>query len=168
MMNIIDTSRIDRMELRQQLIALDDARKPLADAVAKIDEKKWAKIDEEIAREHEIYERERREREAAYYKRCAEIRAAHGEIEGDPEAALEKHDQHEAYESALGYDDESYVLRCCLTGLPLLEGDVLIEDENGNKALAAAVPGWPVFEDVGDADNDMKAVAARLKAEVSA
>lgn len=139
----IDTSRIDRMELRQQLIALDEARKPLADAVDKIDAVKWAKIDAEIAREHEIYERERREREAAYYKRCAEIRAAYGETEGDPEADLEKHDQHEAYELALEYDAQS-VVRCCLTGLPLLEGDVLIDDSEGNRALAAAVPGWPL------------------------
>lgn len=150
----IDTSRIDRMELRQQIAALDEARKPLADAVDKIDADKWEKIDAEIAREREIYDRERREREAAFFKRCEEIRAAHGEVPGDPQAALEAHDAHEAYGEAYGFDGGSNAERCCLTGLPLLEGDVLIEDGDGNKALAAAVPGWPVFVDEGDADND--------------
>lgn len=150
----IDTSRIDRMELRQQIAALDEARKPLADAVDKIDEDKWEKIYAEIAREREIYDRERREREAAFFKRCEEIRAAHGEVPGDPQAALEAHDAHEAYGEAYGFDGVGNAERCCLTGLPLLEGDVLIEDGDGNTALAAAVPGWPVFVDEGDADND--------------
>ena len=143
---------IDRMELREQIAALEEVRKPLQEAVDTIDRQKQALIDAEIDREREIYERELRERKAAFVRRCDEIREGFGQT--DAEAALEAHDQHEAYAEALDYDENGFAVRCCVSDLVLLEDDEIVEDSLGRKALAAALPGWPEFDgddEFGDA-----------------
>lgn len=58
------------------------------------------------------------------------------------------------------YDEGGLCERCCLTGLPILEGEPVVEDAAGNKAIAAAISGWPLFDGDGDsADAEPAAIA---------
>lgn len=135
---------IDRMEIRQEILALDEKRKPLAEAVLSADDDLEDAIAAEVQREEEICEREVRERRAAFHKRVEEIRLAHGRTD-DPQAALEAHDDAAAYAQVDDFDDEGLAVRCCLTGLPILDEDETVADSEGRKALVAAIPNWPGF-----------------------
>lgn len=162
-MTTIDTSKIDRMDLRQDILALEEKRKGLVAVFEAVNEEAEAEIDRESA----IYERERRERSEAFYARCAEIPRAHGGGDKSAEDALEDHDNNSpAYGECIDFDDDGLAERCCITGLPLLDGDETVEDSEGRKALANAIPGWPSFgeEDAGVEEGLIDAIADGVRA----
>lgn len=144
----MDTSKIYRMELRREVLELDEKRKELAAAVIEAESKiaDTTAYDEELAREDATFSRESDELLRAHMARCAAIRAAHGAPAQQVNDALDEHDNAAAYEEVAYYDDDGQAVRCVLTGLPILEGDETIEDSEGRKALAAAIAGWPLFE----------------------
>ncbi|HMN37568.1 MAG TPA: hypothetical protein PKD49_07650 [Hyphomicrobium sp.] len=145
-MTTIDTSKIDRMDVRREVIALDEKRKKL-EAAAKAESKaEDAACDEEIAREEATWNRERDELWRAHKARCDAIRIARGVPIRSAEDALAEHDSAVAYRDVYDFDNDDQAVRCVLTGLPILDGDETIEDSEGRKALARAIVGWPLFE----------------------
>jgi len=154
------TRTIDRMELRHELLALDEKRKKL-EAAAKAESKaEDAACDEEIAREEATWNRERDELWRAHKARCDAIRIARGVPIRSAEDALAEHDSAVAYRDVYDFDNDDQAVRCVLTGLPILDGDETIEDSKGRKALAAAISGWPLFESEETADDEDEEDAA--------
>jgi hypothetical protein len=117
----IDTSRVDRMEIRGRLAAQDEQRA----AICKEIDAAEAPFDERIA----VIEKERDEATRELYARLA----AHDE-------ATRSDDKH-----CYGFDDDGQRERCCVSGLVLLEGDETIGDDDGREALKALLP-WPAAE----------------------
>lgn len=146
-MSTIDTSRIDRMELRREILALDEKRKALQ---AEADAEEGPMTDE-IEQLRQAYVRERNEAERAYAQRCADV--VHRYTGGTTPAKdrLDEHDAAEAYREVNEWDEDGSARCCVLTGLPILDDDVTVEDGDGRRALAAAIPGWPLSD---DADGD--------------
>ena len=138
------TRTIDRMDLRRDLIALDEKRKELVAALE--GESQTAACDEELAREEATWRRESNELWLAFQQRLATIRKAHGAAETSAAEALDGHDKAPAYDEAREFDGDGQVVRCVLTGLPLIESDEVITDSEDRMALAAAIVGWPLFE----------------------
>lgn len=157
-MTTIDTSKIDRMDVRREVLALDEKRKSLEAALE--GESQTAACDEELEREEATWRRESDELWRAHMARCDAIRTAHGAPLKAAEDALEEHDQAAAYEAVAEFDADAKAVCCVLTGLPILDGDETIEDSEGLKALAAAISGWPLFESEETADDEDEEDAA--------
>lgn len=143
-MNI--TRTIDRMELRHELLALDEKRKELVVAADAEEAAMSAALQEELSREEAVWKRESNELWLAFQQRLAGIRKAHGAAETSAAEALDNHDKAAAYDEAKEFDGDGLVVRCVLTGLPLIESDEVITDSEDRMALAAAIVGWPLFE----------------------
>lgn len=155
----MDLSKIDRMELRQRIIELDKARIPLAKA----------SDDEEALHEeapiNSAYETEREKlaqiRYEAQQKARDDYNAALKALDASfPDKsmpardALAKHDAAPEYRDVDCFDDDTGAAVCCvLSGLPILDDDVTVEDSDCRRALVAAIPGWPI-------DSEAKADAA--------
>jgi len=127
----VDTSKIDRMDVRQRIDAHEGERTKIAAELKAARASFNARI--------EAIQRERMEATAAI------------------QARLDAHDETpDIYDDVLELDDSEDFnpIRCCITGLILLDGDELVEDAHGRRALAAAV-NWPdPPQDLPDAEED--------------
>ncbi len=127
-----DTSKLDRMELRQQIAAFEDTR---AAIVAEIAAAEAPFLERITAIQQEML---------AATQALTERLAAH-------DASGDDIDRDEVFET----DDDGIPKRCCVSGLVLLERDRLVEDPHGNFALADAIAGWPAEpQDLPDDDAD--------------
>jgi len=115
----VSVEKIDRMELRQRIDMHEAQRAKIVDEMNEASASFNARI--------EVIQRERMEATAAIQARLD----AHDKVRGIYDDVLEFDDS----------DDENPI-RCCVTGLILLDDDVLVKDAYGRRALAAAV-NWP-------------------------
>jgi len=127
----VDTSKVDRMEVRRRIDAHEAERAKIAAELKGARASFNARI--------EVIQRERMEATAAIQARLD----AHDETRG-------------IYDEVLELDDtaDQNPIRCCVTGLILLDGDEIVEDDHGRRALAAAV-NWPdPPQDLPDSEED--------------
>lgn len=143
-MNIIRT--VDRMELRREILVLDEKRKELVAAAAAEKETMSTALRDELLVAECIWNRESNELWLAHQHRLAAIRKAHGALEASADQALDDHDKAAAYNEAREFNADGQAVCCILTGLPILEGDEVITDSEDRMALAAAIADWPLFE----------------------
>lgn len=126
-MNRIDTSKVDRMEMRQRIANRETEREGI---VAEIDTA-----------------------EAPFRARIEAIEEEMAAATKPLQERLDKHDETatEDEESIYAFDEYGRPQRCCISGLVLLNDDHLIEDlQADNFALAAVLPGWPVAQELPD------------------
>ena len=140
------TGKIDRLDERAAIAALDGQRRPLLEAIraaADVYEEAKAGSEEEVAAE-------------AALDRANEAVEAFDDLHSD------------VYGEALDYDEDGMARCCVLTGLVLLEDDEIVEDREGRQALAAAIEGWPAFDGAGDSPCGEPAASAGSRAEEGA
>jgi len=132
-MNNLDVSKIDRMDIRMRIDAHEVERAKI------VDELKAA--------------------QASFNERIEAIQRERMVATADIQARLDAHDKTRGvYDDVLEFDDseDENPACCCVTGLVLLDGDELVKDEHGRRALAAAVH-WPdppqALPDLEDQEN---------------
>lgn len=136
----IDTSKVDRMEIRLRVDAHEKARDVIQAEIEAAEAPFEARI-REIKREMLAATAETR-------KRLAEHDAAEG-IYGEVYQAEEEPEE--------GYDEGKWPLRCTVSGLILLDGDDVI-DKDGRYVLTAVLPNWPQdLPDAADEDEEDEA-----------
>lgn len=140
-MMTIDTSKVDRLQLRKDIAAREAA---------------FNELDAELERAMEPFDLRvgqiEADAKAAADQVRAEANSACAEIIAKRDAALAA--MNEDYEAIASIVDDGNAERCCISGLVLLEGDKTVCDDDGREALVAVLP-WPAAEtDDSEADND--------------
>lgn len=135
----MDLSKIDRLEIRQAVKALEAVR---AERERAMEAEMQPVCDEYAATIRATEARHRAELSAArvpFEERLAEIAARHPE---DDIAALDA-----AYgDEARMMDDDWDPMTCAATGLPILEGDEIVTDEETGEVFLRAALGLPPRE----------------------
>ena len=140
----IDTSNVDRMELRQRLAEQDETRKALVAAVDACGEHA------ELGALRDQLWAEQAALEEKYDQLRWAITDRFGALPDHPQVALDAHDLATEADFFNVSCDNGELVRCCVSGLVLLDDDVTVEDCEGRKALVSVLP-WPEFE-TDDAD----------------
>lgn len=145
----MDLSNIDRMELRQRIIELDKTRAVLLKAADDEYEGRTPSVNVEYDAEVERLLKAKNDvwdKASEAFK--AGIAALDAKFPGLVKAAtardaLDEHDNAPEYSEVNDFDAFNNVVCCVLSGLPILDNDLTVEDGDGRKALALLIPGWP-------------------------
>lgn len=146
----VDTSKIDRMDVRRRIIELD-AQRPALSRAADGDRPYPPEYDAEVAALEAARDEARNAADETFDAAMAALQTKFGVVDIEAaEAALEAHDEAPEYTLVADFGCDSLAVCCCLSGLPILDDDKTVRDSDGNKALRAAIPQWPTDDETAD------------------